>query len=135
MIRDSNDAGNDGILIVHYNMDDIDLPTLKAYRNRFRSSNPEHLLNDVDDQEFLRHLGGYTKDRATGQEGLTLAGLLMLVGGEGKPRKVVGSVPPFAIGKEIVSRELHQSARDDVVDKQLFARVSEGRQIPPAFGR
>ena len=77
MIRDSNDAGNDGILIVHYNMDDIDLPTLKAYRNRFRSSNPEHLLNDVDDQEFLRHLGGYTKDRATGQEGLTLAGLLM----------------------------------------------------------
>ena len=77
MIRDSNDAGNDGILIVHYNMDDIDLPTLKAYRNRFRCSNPEHLLNDVDDQEFLRHLGGYTKDRATGQEGLTLAGLLM----------------------------------------------------------
>jgi|GEM_PF-6595766 len=38
MIRDSNDAGNDGIFIVHYNMDDIDLPTLKAYRNRFRSS-------------------------------------------------------------------------------------------------
>lgn len=77
MIRDSNDAGNDGILIVHYNMDDIDLPTLKAYRNRFRSSNPEHLLNDFDDKEFLRHLGGYTKDRATEQEGLTLAGLLM----------------------------------------------------------
>ena len=77
MIRDSNDAGNDGILIDHYNMEDIDMPTLSAFRNRFRSANPEHLLNDYDDKEFLRNLGGYTKDRATGREGLTLAGLLM----------------------------------------------------------
>ena len=77
MIRDSNDAGNDGILIDHYNMEDIDIPTLSAFRNRFRSANPEHLLNDYDDKEFLRNLGGYTRDRATGREGLTLAGLLM----------------------------------------------------------
>ena len=77
MIRDSNDAGNDGILIDHYNMEDIDLLTLSAFRNRFHSANPEHLLNDYDDKEFLRNLGGYTKDRATGREGLTLAGLLM----------------------------------------------------------
>ena len=75
MIRDSNDAGNDGILIDHYNMEDIDIPTLSAFRNRFRSAHPEHLLNDYDDKEFLRNLGGYTKDRATGREGLTLAGL------------------------------------------------------------
>ena len=77
MIRDSNDAGNDGILIDHYNMEDIDIPTLSAFRNRFRSAHPEHLLNDYDDKEFLRNLGGYTKDRATGREGLTLAGLFM----------------------------------------------------------
>lgn len=77
MIRDSNDSGNDGILIEHYGMEDIDLPTLSAYRNRFRSANPDHLLNDYDDKEFLRNLGGYTKDRTTGREGLTMAGLLM----------------------------------------------------------
>lgn len=50
MIRDSNDAGNDGILIDHYNMEDIDIPTLSAFRNRFRSAHPEHLLNDYDDK-------------------------------------------------------------------------------------
>ena len=77
MIRDSNDAGNDGILMEHYTIDDVDLPTLRAYRNRFHSANPDHLLNDYDDKEFLRNLGGYTKDRSTGREGLTLAGLLM----------------------------------------------------------
>lgn len=77
MIRDSNDAGNDGVLIEHYDMEDIDMLTLRAFRNRFRSTNPEHLFNDYDDKEFLRNLGGYTKDRATGREGLTLAGLLM----------------------------------------------------------
>lgn len=77
MIRDSNDAGNDGVLIEHYGMEDIDAATLSAYRNRFRSVNPDHLYNDYDDQEFLRNLGGYTRDRSTGREGLTLAGLLM----------------------------------------------------------
>ena len=77
MIRDSNDAGNDGVLIEYYDMEDIDMPTLRAFRNRFRYTNPEHLFNDYDDKEFLRNLGGYTKDRTTGREGLTLAGLLM----------------------------------------------------------
>ena len=33
--------------------------------------------NRVDDKTFLRNLGGYTEDRQTGREGLTLAGLMM----------------------------------------------------------
>jgi predicted HTH transcriptional regulator len=33
--------------------------------------------NQVDDKTFLRNLGGYTEDRQTGKEGLTLAGLMM----------------------------------------------------------
>ena len=77
MIRDANDSGNDGLLIEHYNIDDIDSATLSAYRNRFRTANPDHIWNDYADKEFLLNIGAYTKDRNTGREGLTLAGLLL----------------------------------------------------------
>ena len=77
MIRDANDAGNDGILIEHYNIDDIDSATLNAYRNRFRTANPDHIWNDYDDKDFLLNIGAYIRDRNTRREGLTLAGLLV----------------------------------------------------------
>ena len=77
MIRDANDSGNDGILIEHYNIDDIDSATLNAYRNRFRTANPDHIWNDYDYKDFLLNIGAYIRDRNTRREGLTLAGLLV----------------------------------------------------------
>ena len=77
MIRDANDSGNDGVLMENYGMEDIDKPTLAAYRNRFSSLNPDHVWNEYDDKTFLLNMGGFTKDRNTQREGLTLAGLLM----------------------------------------------------------
>ena len=83
MFRDSKDDGNDGGLIEGYTMDDIDPETLKAYRIRFATANPDHIWNKDDDKSFLTHLGGYTVDRRTKEEGLTPAGLLMF--GKGLP--------------------------------------------------
>ncbi|MDR0893507.1 MAG: putative DNA binding domain-containing protein, partial [Mediterranea sp.] len=83
MIRDANEDGNDGILIEYYGMDDVDPATLQQYRMEFKLSNGEHIWNGIDDKEFLKNLGGYTIDRRTGKEGLTLAGLLMF--GKGLP--------------------------------------------------
>ena len=77
MIRDANDSGNDSVLMENYSMDDIDANTLAAYRNRFRTSNIDHIWNDYSDKDFLLNMGGYTIDRNTHREGLTLAGLLM----------------------------------------------------------
>ena len=83
MVRDSFEDGNDGILIEHYNMDDIDLDTLHRYRTLFRVWNNDHIWNEVDDKSFLRNLGGYIVDRETGKEGLSMAGLMMF--GKGLP--------------------------------------------------
>lgn len=83
MLRDANENGNDGALVENYGMDDIDLPTLQAYRNRFEVRNVDHAFNQLDNKEFLRNLGGYTLDRNTGREGLTIAGLMMF--GKGLP--------------------------------------------------
>ena len=83
MIRDSNENGNDGILIEYYGMDDIDPESLRQYRTEFRINNSEHIWNNKEDKEFLTLLGGYAIDRRTGKEALTLAGLLMF--GKGLP--------------------------------------------------
>ena len=77
MICDANEDGNDGILIENYGMDDIDEQTLREYRQEFRDENADHPWNKCDDKTFLKNLGGYTIERSSGEEGLTLAGLLM----------------------------------------------------------
>jgi predicted HTH transcriptional regulator len=77
MIRDSFEDGNDGLLIEHYGMDDIDLDSLHRYRTLFQYRNEGHVWNELDDKSFLKNLGGYIVDRNSGREGLTMAGLLM----------------------------------------------------------
>ena len=77
MIRDSFEDGNDGMLLEHYDMNDIDIDTLHRYRTLFQFRNEGHVWNESDDKTFLKNLGGYITDRATGKEGLTMAGLMM----------------------------------------------------------
>lgn len=77
MIRDSFEDGNDGMLLEHYDMNDIDTDTLRRYRTLFQFRNDGHVWNEVDDKTFIKNLGGYIIDRATGKEGLTMAGLMM----------------------------------------------------------
>ena len=76
-IRDANDDGNDGLLMEHYGMDDVDPNTLRQYRSEFRDVNKDHIWNGYDDKTFLRSFGAYIIDRETGKEGLSLGGLLM----------------------------------------------------------
>lgn len=82
MIRDQNPEGNDNQIIEYYSMDDIDKETLRKYRQIFEIRNDGHVWNALDDKSFLEKLGGYRKDRKTGVEGLTLAGLLMFGTGQ-----------------------------------------------------
>ena len=83
MLRDANPDGNDRMLIEYYTMDDIDIPTLDRYRMLFRIDNPDHVWNNLGQEDFLRQLGGLATDRVTGKEWLTMAGLLMF--GKGLP--------------------------------------------------
>lgn len=77
MLRDQKSEGNDGIVLEHYGMEDIDMETLGHYRTMFQNNNPDHVWNQEDNIQFLTMLGGYKKDRSKNIEGLTIAGLLM----------------------------------------------------------
>ena len=88
------------------------------------------LINHLSSSCFTPSFG----ERNASCEERTISNVGLLGRREWKPRKVVQSFTRITLSKEVVSREMHQSARDDVVDKQLFARVSERRQVPLRLG-
>ena len=102
MFRDANDSCGDGTTLNGYTLNDIDANTLRSYRIEFEHSNPGHIWNGYDNREFLRNMGGYGIDRATGQEWLTAAGLLMF-------------------GKGLAVRERFDNIRMDFIDESNLA--------------
>ncbi|MDO4308997.1 MAG: putative DNA binding domain-containing protein [Eubacteriales bacterium] len=98
MLRDANDSGNDGGLLIGYTMDDIDLNSLRSYRIEFEHRNPEHIWNGNDDKTFMKNMGGYAIDRTTQKGWLTTAGLLMF-------------------GKGLSIRERFDNIRMDYIDE------------------
>lgn len=98
MLRDANESGNDGSLLIGYTMDDIDLNSLRSYRIEFEHRNPEHIWNGEDDKTFLKNMGGYVVNRTTQKGWLTTAGLLMF-------------------GKGVSIRERFDNIRMDYIDE------------------
>ena len=64
----------DNQILINYSMEDIDIPTLQAYRQRFSLKKENHPWNELNDFDFLCKLGAYRIDRENGNEGFTRAG-------------------------------------------------------------
>lgn len=91
MLRDASEEPQDGGILDGFSMADLDAETLKSYRNRFASREPDHPFLGLDDYALLYRLGGFARDRFTGREGITLAGLLMF----GRERSLLDALPHF----------------------------------------
>lgn len=77
MLAEQLEDSRDDRILRGYDFDDLDAATFRSYRQVFTNRDPGHVWNGYEDREFLRHIGGWRKDRETGESGLTLAGLLM----------------------------------------------------------
>ena len=78
MFADADDSRPAGSRILKDDtLDDIDQEALRRYRQLFNLSSPDHPWLSLDDIELLRMLGGYRRDRQTGEEGFTEVGILM----------------------------------------------------------
>ena len=78
MFADADDSCPiDSRILKNYTIEDIDKDALAGYRQLFKVSHPDHPWHTLNDLDLLRMLGGYRKDRQTGEEGFTVAGLLM----------------------------------------------------------
>lgn len=77
MLAEQVEDSRDSRIVRGYHVEDLDMTTFRSYRQVFANREPAHPWNTADDQEFLRQIGGWRRDRETGQVGLTVAGLLM----------------------------------------------------------
>lgn len=91
MLRDAGDDPLDGLILDGFDLNDLDPESLAAYRNRFSSRDPDHPFLALNDPDFLESLGGLRRDRRSGAEGITLAGLLMF----GRERSLLDALPHF----------------------------------------
>lgn len=67
----------DSDILPNFTMDDIDIASVRAYRQRFSLRRPSHPWNEIDDMAFLTKINAYSSDRKTKEEGFTRAGILM----------------------------------------------------------
>jgi len=93
MFAEQVEDNRDGRLLEHFSFDDLDMESFATYRTHLKNRTPDHPFNDLDNREFLRSLGGWTCDRPTGKEGLTIAGVLMF----GKLRSILDVVPNYVV--------------------------------------
>lgn len=77
MLADADEVPPDHRILSGFSLEDLDAPSLVQYRQRLRTAKGEHPWLALSDRELLERLGGWRRDRTTGTEGLTLAGLLM----------------------------------------------------------
>lgn len=83
----------EGVIYSAFRFEDFKQPLFQKVRNLIRSHNPEHPWLELDDEQMLRMAGLYNRDYKTGEEGFTLAAILLL----GKDEAIRSVVPHYKI--------------------------------------
>ena len=88
-VQESRDAR----ILPKFTLKDLNPESLAAYRQEFRTAKPTHAWNRLRDEDFLQMLGARGQNRDTGEEGLTVAGLLMF----GNVGSILEVVPGYIV--------------------------------------
>lgn len=77
MMAERVEDSRDERILRHYGIDDLDMETVAAYRNRFASVRSSHVWAELPTPEFLERIGAWGRNRDENYGGLRIAGLLM----------------------------------------------------------
>src|SRR5579871_3452386 len=93
MLAEAVEEVRDARILKGYGLEDLDADSLAAYRNEMKSTLPNHPFLGGDDLKFLADIGGWGRDRQTGDEGVTVAGLLMF----GRLPAILDAIPNYVV--------------------------------------
>jgi ATP-dependent DNA helicase RecG len=91
MMAEQVEDSRDIKILKGFSENDLDTESIKAYRNMLSAHKSNHPWLNLDQHAFLFKLGCWRTNRETGEEGLTLAGLLMF----GESRAINESLPNY----------------------------------------
>ena len=77
MMREASAEDADAVILKGYDLSDLDMASLARFRRRDLTANPDVHRVGLSDLDYLRSLNAYRRDRHTGQEGLTVTGILL----------------------------------------------------------
>jgi ATP-dependent DNA helicase RecG len=77
MMREASSLAADRVIVDWATLRDLDMDAVQRYRNRFQTANPGSPWTGYDDDQFLLAVGARRHDREAGNQGITVAGLLM----------------------------------------------------------
>ncbi|MDZ4786433.1 MAG: putative DNA binding domain-containing protein [bacterium] len=122
MLRDASNDPQDIQILEGFDLSDIDAETFKSFRQRFSSREPDHPWLALDDSGLLRQLGGWSRDRSTGKEGLTIAGLLMF----GRERSILDALSHYQL-------DYQEQLSDDPETRWTYRLTLDGKWEPNLF--
>ena len=122
MLRDSNDDPQDFQILEGFDLADLDVEALRAFRQRFSSRDPDHPWLAKNDKELLEQLGGWKRDRISKKEGLTVAGLLMF----GRERSIQDAFPNYQL-------DYQEQLSDDLEQRWTYRLTLDGKWEPNLF--
>lgn len=91
MLAEQTEESRDNRILRGYGLADLSMDTLQLYRQALRDKTPTHPFLDLDNLDFLTRIGGWRRDRENGDEGLTIAGLLMF----GEADTITSALPNY----------------------------------------
>ena len=72
MLAEQTQDARDARILENFGVDDLDMDSLRAYRNRLADFKPDHPFRDSETRELLRLIGGWAHDRQSNREGRQL---------------------------------------------------------------
>ena len=77
MLAEQMEPSRDIKILAGFEISELNTDSIKAFRNMLSAHKPDHPWVELDTTEMLNKLGCWRQDRDSGEEGLTIAGLLM----------------------------------------------------------
>jgi predicted HTH transcriptional regulator len=93
MLAERVEDSRDERILKGFDLTDLDMDTVAAYRNRFAAVKPGHVWSDLPLTDFLERVGAFGKNRDEGFTGLRLAGLLMF----GRAEVIRDALPNYMV--------------------------------------
>jgi len=93
MLAERVEDSRDEKILTGFDLSDLDMDTVAAYRNRFAAVKPGHVWADLPIPEFLERIEAVGKDREKGISGLRLAGLAMF----GRAEVIRDALPHYMV--------------------------------------
>jgi len=93
MMAERVEDSRDERVLKGFDLSDLDMDTVAAYRNRFAAVKPGHVWADLSVPDFLERIGATGKNREENYSGLRLAGLLMF----GRAEVIRDALPHYMV--------------------------------------